>query len=47
MQPKIAAERVLFYRRVLAAWAFLDTMKDSDALAKVVQLTQLERTPLP
>lgn len=47
IQPKIAAERVLLYRRVLAAWAFLVAVKEEPALAKVRELTELERTPLP
>jgi len=47
IQPKIAAERVLLYRRVLAAWAFLIAVKEEPALAKVRELTELERTPLP
>jgi hypothetical protein len=47
LQPKIAAERVLLYRRVLAAWAFLHEMKEQDALDCVRELTDLERTPLP
>jgi hypothetical protein len=45
--PKTAAERVLFYRRVLAAWAFLLEVKEERALAQVKRLTALERTPLP
>ncbi|MBA4136968.1 MAG: hypothetical protein C0518_06600 [Opitutus sp.] len=47
LQPKIAAERTLFYRRVLAAWAFLEAVDERSALAQVQQLTQLERTKLP
>ncbi len=47
LQPKIAAERTLLYRRVLAAWAFLLEMKEQDALNEVRALTELERTPLP
>lgn len=47
LQPKIAAERALFYRRVLAAWAFLEAVDERAALAQVKQLTQLERTKLP
>lgn len=47
LQPKIAAERALFYRRVLAAWAFLDEVNETSALDRVAQLTALERTPLP
>ena len=47
LQPKIAAERVLLYRRVLAAWAFLLEMKEQGALDRVRELTELERTSLP
>ncbi|MFN0067638.1 MAG: hypothetical protein ACKVYV_08385, partial [Limisphaerales bacterium] len=47
LQPKIAAERVLLYRRTLAAWAFLLEVKEQAALARVRELTALERTPLP
>jgi hypothetical protein len=42
-----AAERTLFYRRVLAAWRFLLSMKEDTALARLSELTALERTPLP
>jgi hypothetical protein len=42
-----AAERTLFYRRVLAAWEFLINVNDRPALAKLHELTELERTPLP
>jgi len=44
---KTAAERVLFYRRVLAAWAFLIEMDAQPALAELRTLIDLERTPLP
>jgi hypothetical protein len=47
LQPKIAAERVLLYRRVLAAWSFLLEVKEQGALDEVRALTELERTPLP
>jgi hypothetical protein len=47
LTPKTAAERVLLYRRVLAAWAFLETMKETPALDQVARFTELERTPLP
>jgi len=47
LAPKIAAERVLLYRRVLAAWAFLLDVEEKSALEQVRQLTALERTPLP
>ncbi len=43
----VAAERTLFYRRVLAAWQFLIAMDERPALARVRELTELERTPLP
>jgi hypothetical protein len=42
-----AAERTLFYRRVLAAWEFLIAVNDRPALEKLRELTELERTPLP
>jgi hypothetical protein len=42
-----AAERTLFYRRVLAAWEFLLAVNDRPALAKLRELIELERTPLP
>jgi hypothetical protein len=44
---KIAVERVRFYRRVMAAWAFLLATKDRDALAQLKVWRQLESTPLP
>jgi hypothetical protein len=44
---EIAAERVVFYRRVLAAWEFLIAMNEKPALAKLHELMELERTPLP
>ena len=44
---RIAAERVLFYRRTLAAWEFLLAVNERPALARVRELTHLERTPLP
>jgi len=44
---KTAAERALFYRRVLAAWEFLLAANERPALATVRELTELERTPLP
>jgi hypothetical protein len=43
----VAAERTLFYRRTLAAWAFLLAMKETSALAQLHQLIELEDTPLP
>ncbi len=42
-----AAARVLFYRRVLAAWQFLLSMNERPALNRIQELTALERTPLP
>lgn len=42
-----AAQRALFYRRVLAAWQFLIEVNDHTALARVRELTALERTALP
>jgi hypothetical protein len=46
LSQKTAAERVLFYRRVLAAWEFLITMKAEAALGELRTLIELERTPL-
>jgi hypothetical protein len=43
---KTAAERVLFYRRVLAAWEFLIAMDAQPALAELRALIELEQTPL-
>ncbi len=43
---KTAAERVLFYRRVLAAWEFLVAMDHQPALAELRALIELEQTPL-
>ena len=42
-----AAERVLFQRRVLAAWRFLLEVGHAPALAELAQLRALEITPLP
>jgi len=47
LSRKTAAERVLFYRRTLAAWAFLLAVDERPALARIAELTALERTPLP
>lgn len=47
LTKKIAAERALFYRRVLAAWEFLLAMDDRPALARLNELMELERTPFP
>jgi len=44
---QVAAERALFYRRVLAAWEFLLLMDEQPALERLSELTELERTPLP
>jgi len=41
-----AAERVLFHRRVLAAWEFLLAMEARAALAELQVLLELEQTPL-
>lgn len=46
LSRKTAAERVLFYRRVLAAWAFLVEVDHREALAELHALIELERTPL-
>lgn len=42
-----AAERTLFYRRVLAAWAFLLAVDHQPALTQLHALRALEHTPLP
>lgn len=47
LSRRTAAERTLFYRRTLAAWAFLIAVDEQPALARVAELTALERTPLP
>lgn len=47
LSRKTAAERVLFYRRTLAAWACLIAMDERSALDQLQALTELERTPLP
>lgn len=47
LSRKIAAERTLFYRRVLAAWSFLLAVHADDALAQLHRLIALEETPLP
>ncbi len=44
---RVAAERALFYRRVLAAWEFLLAVNERPALQRVRDLTDLESTPLP
>jgi hypothetical protein len=43
---KTAAERVHFYREVLAAWQFLLAVNEKPALDRLAELTRLERTPL-
>jgi hypothetical protein len=43
----IAAQRTLFYRRVLAAWQFLIAVNDRQALDRLRSISDLERTPLP
>lgn len=47
LSSKIAAERTLFYRRTLAAWAFLLAMQEEAALAQLHGLIALENTPMP
>jgi len=47
ISKNIAAERTLFYRRVLAAWQFLLSTREQSALGRLRDLTELERTPLP
>jgi len=47
LDQRTAAARILFYRRVLAAWEFLETMNHAPALERLRELTALERTPLP
>ena len=47
LSRKTAAERVLFYRRTLAAWQCLVALDDREALAQLNALIQIERTPLP
>ena len=47
MSHRTAAERTLFYRRVLAAWEFLLTLEARTALAELQTLLELEQTVLP
>jgi hypothetical protein len=47
LSRETAAERTLFYRRVLGAWEFLLMMNERPALARLRELIELERTPLP
>lgn len=42
-----ALQRVLFYRRVLGAWAFLLAVDERGALARLAALRALEESPLP
>lgn len=42
-----AAARALYYRRVLAAWAFLLELDHRPALTQLAALRTLEQTPLP
>lgn len=46
LSRRTAVERVIFYRRVLAAWEFLIAMNAADALAEVRLLTELEQLPI-
>ncbi len=46
LSVRTAAERVLFYRRVLAAWEFLIAMEAQPELAELQALIELERTPV-
>jgi hypothetical protein len=47
LSPRTAAERTLFYRRVLAAWEFLIATGEQPALDELHALIALERVPLP
>jgi hypothetical protein len=47
IDAETAAARALFYRRALAAWSFLLEMNEREALARLRELRELERTPLP
>ena len=46
LDRRTALARVLFYRRVLAAWEFLVTLKADVALAELETLVALERQPV-
>lgn len=46
LSQRTAAERVLFYRRVLAAWEFLLTLRAEAALSELQTLIELERLPV-
>ena len=47
LSRKTAAERVLFYRRTLAAWECLVALNERGALDQLQAFIELERTPLP
>ena len=46
-ERKEALQRMLFYRRVLGAWAFLIAVDERGALERLAALEALEETPLP
>jgi len=46
LSRRTAVERVLFYRRVLAAWEFLVTLRATAPLAELETLIALERLPV-
>lgn len=46
-ERKEALQRVLFFRRVLGAWAFLIAVEERGALERLAALQALEETPLP
>jgi hypothetical protein len=46
LSRRTAVDRVLFYRRVLAAWEFLLAVDAKPALADLARLIDTERTPL-
>jgi hypothetical protein len=46
LSRRTAVERVLFYRRVLAAWEFLATLQADVPLAELETLIALERRPV-
>lgn len=47
LSAPIAAERTLFYRRTLAAWAFLQAVGHEEALGELHRLIALENLALP
>jgi hypothetical protein len=47
IEKDVAAQRALFYRRILGAWQFLLAVNDQPAIDRLHALTALERTPLP